>query len=109
MSSHAARSEACFAVAVYSACSASMLIVNKLAVHHLPAPAFVTLMQFVATALVVLTGSALGLVSVDTSEWSRIKFFIVYVCAFSAGTWSAQMQRLHNLRPAPPDSHAPGR
>ena len=78
MSSHAARSEACFAVAVYSACSASMLIVNKLAVHHLPAPAFVTLMQFVATALVVPMGSALGLVSVDTSEWSRIKFFIVY-------------------------------
>jgi hypothetical protein len=32
-------------VAVYCCCSSMMLIVNKLAVHHVGAPAFVTWLQ----------------------------------------------------------------
>tara|TARA_B100000524_G_scaffold347664_1_gene250137 strand:+ start:103 stop:276 length:174 start_codon:yes stop_codon:yes gene_type:complete len=34
-----------FAVLGYGACSSLMLVVNKLAVHHLPAPSFVLLAQ----------------------------------------------------------------
>ena len=37
-------------VLFYCACSGGMLVINKLAVHHVGAPAFVTLVQFVTTA-----------------------------------------------------------
>jgi GDP-mannose transporter len=47
------RAKVMFAVSGYMFCSASMLLVNKLAVHFLPAPSFVLLSQFVIAALAV--------------------------------------------------------
>ena len=75
-------------VAFYCACSGGMLVLNKLAVHHVGAPAFVTLAQFVATAAFVCGGWACGCVTLDTARWQRLKHFVVYVLAFSAGTWA---------------------
>jgi len=75
-------------VAVYCCCSSMMLIVNKLAVHHIGAPAFVTWLQFAATAGTVKLASLLGLIDVDPFEWSKVKYFAIYVLAFSGGTWS---------------------
>ena len=40
-------------VLFYSLCSGGMLIVNKLAVSHLPMPALITLLQFLVGALSV--------------------------------------------------------
>ena len=65
-----------------------MLVLNKLAVHHVGAPAFVTLAQFVATAAFVCGGWACGCVTLDTARWQLLKHFVVYVLAFSAGTWA---------------------
>ena len=76
------------AVGVYSLCSASMLLVNKLVVHHLPCPSFVTLMQFVASALTIGVGSCAGVLSVDAYDWQKVRYFVVYVVAFSLGTWA---------------------
>lgn len=81
-------SEAVSAVVAYAICSASMLVINKLAVHHIPVPSFVTFCQFGATAAAVLLASAAGLLRLDPHEWNKIKYFVIYVCAFSAGTWS---------------------
>ena len=49
-----------------------MLVLNKLAVHHVGAPAFVTLAQrFInaATAAFVCGGWACGCVTLDTARW----------------------------------------
>ena len=73
---------------VYCACSSLMLILNKLAVHHIAAPAFVTLVQFAVTTCAVVLAKALGWIEADGFEWSKVKHFIVYVLAFSGGTWS---------------------
>ena len=81
-------SEAASAVVAYALCSASMLVINKLAVHHIPLPSFVTFCQFAATAAVVLLASAAGWLRFDPHDWNKIKYFVIYVCAFSAGTWS---------------------
>ena len=52
--------ETIFIVGLYALCSAGMLVINKLAVHHIGVPSFVTLCQFSATAGTVLAGSKLG-------------------------------------------------
>ena len=80
--------ETIFIVALYALCSAGMLIINKLAVYHIGVPSFVTLCQFSATAGTVLAGSKLGLLVTDPHDWNKIKHFVVYVVAFSLGTWS---------------------
>lgn len=75
-------------VLFYCACSGGMLILNKLAVHHIGAPAFVTICQFVATAAVVGVGWCAGLIQLDPLQWRRMRHFVLYVSAFSAGTWA---------------------
>ena len=80
--------EVIFVVVLYALCSAGMLIINKLAVHHIGVPSFVTVSQFAATAVVVLAGRRLGMLQLDAHDWGVIKYFVVYVTAFSAGTWS---------------------
>ena len=74
-------------VATYCVCSSSMLIVNKLAVHHVRAPAALTAVQFAATSLTVHLACALSLIDVDGYEPAKVKLFVVYVLAFSSGTY----------------------
>ena len=76
-----------FIVSFYCLCSACMLAVNKLAVHH-RVPAAVTISQFFATASFVGVSECAGLLQTDGFEWAKLKYFVVYVMAFSAGTWS---------------------
>ena len=75
-------------VAFYCVCSGGMLVFNKLAVHHVGAPAFVTFVQFATTAAGVGVGRSLGWLELDALEWSKVRHFIVYICAFSGGTWA---------------------
>ena len=75
-------------VSFYCMCSGGMLVLNKLAVHHVGAPAFVTLSQFVATAAFVAAGWMCGAISLDATRWQRLRHFVLYVLAFSAGTWA---------------------
>ena len=81
-------SEVSAVVAFYCACSGGMLVINKLTVHHVGAPAFVTLVQFVATAAFVGAGWVCGAIELDATRWQRLRHFVVYVCAFSMGTWA---------------------
>ena len=75
-------------VAFYCFCSGGMLVLNKLAVHHIHAPAFVTLVQFIATTAGVIAGWMVGALELDALEWRKLKHFIVYIFAFSSGTWA---------------------
>jgi len=75
-------------VAFYCACSAGMLLINKLAVHHIASPAFVTLTQFLATVVGVLAGYYAGWIELDRLEWAKLRAFVLYVLAFSGGTWA---------------------
>lgn len=77
-----------FVVVLYSLCSGGMLILNKLAVHHTRAPAFVTLLQFMVSTLWVLLGHAMKCIELDRPNWRQLRYFVIYVLAFSAGTWS---------------------
>ena len=76
------------AVVLYCVCSSSMLIINKLAVGHIGAPAFVTFMQFLVTAVVVKVAHLCGLLQVDAFDCTKLLHFSIYVVGFSAGTWT---------------------
>ena len=63
-----------FIVSFYCLCSACMLIVNKLAVHHIGVPAAVTISQFFATASFV--GVSEWLLQTDGFEWAKLKYCV---------------------------------
>ena len=76
------------AVITYCVCSGSMLLVNKLSVHHIPSPALVTCSQFVSASVLVYTCKLLRLLEMDDFEWGKAKHFLIYVVMFTFGTWT---------------------
>ena len=64
-----------FAAIGYMACSALMLIGNKLAVHYMPAPSFVLWCQLFSSAAGVWILGALGVIQVDALTRKKILSF----------------------------------
>lgn len=72
------------AVGGYVLCSATLLIVNKLAVHALAAPSFILFAQLLGTAVVVKAAGTLGLITPDPLEGGKVvRFFPVAVIFLS--------------------------
>jgi hypothetical protein len=83
-----------FSIAGYATCSSLMLVMNKVrtdssmfvvpllkfrllrqvAVHVMPAPSFVLLMQLATSAISVWMAGQLGWVTVDKLEWKKVTF-----------------------------------
>lgn len=85
--------EIVFAVAFYSLCSSSMLVVNKMAMKSLPIPALVSVIQLIVCAVFIQLLGVLGLTKVDSITWSKVKPFSLFVLAFATGLY-ANMQAL---------------
>ena len=77
-----------FAILGYGACSSLMLVMNKLAVHLLPAPSFVLLMQFFASWFAVKLAGLLGFCKVDALEWKKMIAFLPISLAFLAAVFA---------------------
>jgi len=77
-----------FAILGYGACSSLMLIVNKVAVHLLPAPSFVLLMQFFSSWFAVKACGICGLIEVDAFERSKLMAFLPVSVAFLAAVFA---------------------
>ena len=71
-----------FAVAGYTVCSSLMLVVNKVAVHTLPSPAFVLFAQLFTSAAAVWLAGAFGWVMVDKLEFKKALAFMPVAAAF---------------------------
>jgi len=71
-----------FSIAGYATCSSLMLVVNKVAVHTLPAPSFVLLAQLATSAIAVWLVGQLGIVTVDKLEWKKSVLFMPVAVAF---------------------------
>jgi len=76
------------AVVFYCICSGGMLLVNKLAVYHLPLPGLVTSCQFSTCSAFVFGCKLVGCLHMDDFVWSKAKYFIVYVISFTIGTYT---------------------
>ena len=76
-----------FALLGYATCSSLMLVMNKVAVHVLPAPSFVLLMQFLASWLAVKVCGLCGCIVVDGLELTKLRqFFFVSLRLFTLRT-----------------------
>jgi solute carrier family 35 protein len=65
-----------------------MLVVNKVAVHLLPAPSFVLLMQFFVSWFVVKLCGCCGFIVVDRLEWRKLLAFLPVSLAFLAAVFA---------------------
>lgn len=71
-----------FALGGYMTCSALMLLVNKLAVHHLPTPAFVLFCQLFASGAFTWMAGQAGMIDVDPLSFDKVKRFGIVPIAF---------------------------
>lgn len=77
-----------FAVGLYATCSSCMLVVNKVAVTFVPAPAFVLFCQLASAAVSVFLAAGIGMVESNKLEWEKVKAFVFVVVAFVGATFT---------------------
>jgi len=82
------RSEVVKAIVCYSITSASLLLINKLLMYHVPLPSFVSLFEFVFCFLIVLVMDLFNVIQLDYICWEKLKLFSLYVFSFSIGIYS---------------------
>lgn len=78
-----------WAIAAYACCSASLLVINKVAVSAIPSASFVLISQFVASFTTVLALSSFGVLDkVEPLVWSKIRPFMGISLLFCACLWT---------------------
>merc|ERR1712205_164048 len=80
--------EKLFWILAYSACSSSMLVINKLAVQELPLPTVVSGAQLAVSALVVLVLKVIWPTTMGPMDNTKIVPFMVYTAMFAAGLYA---------------------
>eukprot|EP00964_Phaeocystis_antarctica_P019494 scaffold10761_cov62-Phaeocystis_antarctica.AAC.8 len=73
-----------WAMFTFSVCSSTLLLVNKVCMHRVPAASFISTVQFIATGITCLTLKYSGLAVVDDFEWVKVKPYLYYVVMFVA-------------------------
>jgi len=68
----------------FSVCSSTLLLVNKVCMHMVPAASFISTVQFIATGITCVTLKWSGLAVVDDFEWVKVKPYLYYVVMFVA-------------------------
>jgi len=70
------------ATCIFTICSSTMLIVNKVAITAYPAPNSLLLLQLLSSSTTIYLASKLGLVSIQHVSWSTVKSYVVVALAF---------------------------
>ena len=76
------------AIGVYSLCSSSMLVVNKLAVAAIPLPTVVSGAQLVSSAAIPLVIQACGAPVIGKMSAARVVPYALYTTMFAAGLFA---------------------
>jgi drug/metabolite transporter (DMT)-like permease len=82
-----AETEAALAIAAYSFCSGTLVLLNKLILHHLPFPSLVISIQLIAALMFIGIAKFTGNLQVDPIKWVYVKPYLVYTVAFSMGVF----------------------
>mmetsp|Transcript_27594 Transcript_27594/g.45929 ORF Transcript_27594/g.45929 Transcript_27594/m.45929 type:complete len:717 (+) Transcript_27594:77-2227(+) len=70
-------------ILLYSLSSSSLLLINKLCLHLVPAPSLISLMQFLSCTVYILLLKASGMSLVDGFEWAKAKPYLIYTVMFT--------------------------
>lgn len=80
--------EKLFWILAYSACSSTMIVVNKLAIQELPLPAVVSGAQLIVSALVVAVMQMFDKSTMGPIDKTKVISFAIYTVLFAAGLFS---------------------
>lgn len=80
--------EKVFWIVAYSACSSSMLVINKLAVQSLPLPTVVSGAQLAVSAAVVVLMQAMGQNVMGPMDKTKVLPFTLYTAMFAGGLFA---------------------
>ena len=72
----------------YSVCSATLILINKVALKEFPFPSLLALMQIVGAVVLIYGSHFFGFLSVDPLRWEYMKPYILYTIAFSFGLYT---------------------
>jgi len=75
-------------ILAYSFCSGTLVLVNKMTLHHLPFPSLVVVIQLAACVVMVKTAEFMKVVKVDPLKWEYVKPYLLYIFFFSTGVYS---------------------
>lgn len=80
--------EIMLSIIAYSFCSGSMVLVNKLILHHMPFPSLVMTAQLWFTLLFIFLASTMfRLIPCDPLKWEHVKPYLLYTVGFSLGIY----------------------
>eukprot|EP00339_Tiarina_fusa_P022649 CAMPEP_0117024860 /NCGR_PEP_ID=MMETSP0472-20121206/18421_1 /TAXON_ID=693140 ORGANISM="Tiarina fusus, Strain LIS" /NCGR_SAMPLE_ID=MMETSP0472 /ASSEMBLY_ACC=CAM_ASM_000603 /LENGTH=353 /DNA_ID=CAMNT_0004731413 /DNA_START=69 /DNA_END=1130 /DNA_ORIENTATION=+ len=71
----------------YSFCSGTLVLLNKLTLHHIPFPSLVVAFQLTACIIIIYGTQFLGKIEVDPMKWEYIKPYLLYTFFFSTGVY----------------------
>ena len=82
------RSETVLSVVLYSLCSGTLVLINKLTLHFIPLPSLVVTVQIWATLLFIYGAKLLHILAIDKLAWAFMKPYLVYTIFFALGIYA---------------------
>jgi Triose-phosphate Transporter family len=79
--------EIILAIAAYSFCSGTLVLLNKLTLHFLPFPSLVVSFQLLACIVIIYAMQCLGYIHVDAIQWEYVKPYMLYIFFFATGVY----------------------
>ncbi|GAX26224.1 hypothetical protein FisN_16Lh051 [Fistulifera solaris] len=79
--------EVTLSVLAYSACSGTLVLLNKLILHRLPYPSLVVSFQLVVAVAFIYAANFAGRLQVDPLQWEYVVPYLYYIIAFSLGVY----------------------
>ena len=70
------------AMIMFSAASSSLLLINKLCIHLIPAPSLIAALQFAVCTVFILLLKHSGYQEVDDWEWIKVRQYLLYIGMF---------------------------
>jgi GDP-mannose transporter len=80
-------SDVFLSVVLYSLCSGTLVLVNKIILVHLPYPSLVVSFQLGAAIVAIYALNLLRVVDVDPIRWKNVVPYLYYIVAFSLGVY----------------------
>ena len=74
-------------IILYSFCSGSLVLVNKVTLSYFPYPSLVVTVQLWAAIFIIYSLNCLGLITIDPIKWVFVKPYLYYTVAFSLGVF----------------------
>jgi GDP-mannose transporter len=80
-------SDVILSVVLYSLCSGTLVLLNKIILHHLPYPSLVVSFQLAAAIVAIYSLNLMRVVDVDPIRWRHVVPYLYYVGAFALGVY----------------------